>query len=524
MEGRPLLTRAEMVAADRWTIDELGLPSLVLMEVAGRAVAAATLELGSGPTLAVAGPGNNGADAMVAARHLAEAGDDVSVVALGDEDLLASDARTQLGFLRRLGISVEVVPVDRGPSTLVRRAEQCRRLVDGVFGTGLGRPVTGAWANCLRTLADSGLPTVAVDVPSGLDADRGCGWGPVVPATVTVTFQFPKLGHALHPGRGWSGEVRVVDIGIPPRLLRRLRPQAEAIDPPPAARRSADSHKGHYGHVLAVAGGPDQPGSGWMMAEAALRTGAGLVTVGAVEETVRRLAPRLGPLMGLSLGRAWLDPDQLADAARERTVVTIGPSLPGDARTERVLRAAFGPDAPAGEVPLVLDAGALRALGPMVDGKDGVLRRPGPTVITPHPGEMAGLLGTSVAEVQADRVSAVRGLARATGSVVVLKGASTVVGEPSGRIGVCLRGNPGMATGGAGDVLAGIIAGRWAQAVGAGGAAAARAAVWLHGAAGDRVVRRTGAAGLTAEHLLDALCERGASSSSTPPGGKGAPS
>ncbi|MGF1511354.1 MAG: NAD(P)H-hydrate dehydratase [Myxococcota bacterium] len=499
-----VLTREEMQAADRWTIDELGLPSLVLMEVAGRAVSDAALRLGAGrPVLAVAGTGNNGADALVAARHLAEAGQTVHALVIGSDDRMTRDSIQQQAFLRRLGIRMDRV------ETRMAEAEVCRALastplvVDGVFGTGLSRPPEGPLAAVLHRLARASVPLVSVDIPSGVDANTGQAHGPAVAADVTVTFQFPKLGHVLHPGRDLAGRLHVADIGIPGRVLRRIRPLADVIAPVHPQARASTAHKGTFGHVLVVAGAPDKPGSALLMARGAQCVGAGLVTVGGVEETVRRLAPNFGSLMGVRLGRGWVAVERLAREAVERTVTVIGPSLPGDARTEKLLREAFGPEAPAEGVRLVLDAGALRGLE---DGKrpDGwVRRRSGPTILTPHPGEMAALLDASVAEVQGDRVGAARRFSSACGSTVVLKGASTLVAEPSGRVGVCLGGNPGMGTAGAGDVLAGMVAGIWAQGCTPG--EAARAGVWLHAAAGDESAARFGQSATSAESILEAL-------------------
>jgi NAD(P)H-hydrate epimerase len=498
VENLPLLGSDAMRFADRFTIDELGLGSLVLMEVAGRAVAdAVTRRRGprDGPVLVLAGTGNNGADALVAARHLRERGIPVQVLGLGPESKLTPDGRVQVDLFRRLGGRLSFDSGGPAVAELCRHLPHASTLVDGVFGIGLDREVRGFRADVLDRAARSAVPSVAVDLPSGLDADRGRPLGVVLPAEATVTFQFLKRGLVLEPGRTLAGQLEVADIGIPPRVLARIRPPGRTLGPPALPRRDRSGHKGTFGHLLVVAGAADRPGAALLTARAALRSGAGLVTLGTSADVLARASAELGPLMGLELGRVAVDGTAVEAALTERSGLLVGPSLPGDGRTGRWLN----PLLDRSSRPVVLDAGALRALDDLARLRD----RPGPTILTPHPGELGALLGVPAAEVQTDRWAAATEAAARSGAVVVLKGASTLVATPEGRVGVCLRGNPGLGTGGTGDVLSGMVAGVWVQ--GFDPEAAASAAVWVHGVAGDRVARSAGELGLVASDLLAAI-------------------
>lgn len=492
LEGRRVLDGPQMKAADRFTIEGLGVPSLVLMEVAGRGVAEHALALPD-PIVVLAGGGNNGADGMVVARTLANWGRRVEVLAVGPPK--TGDAELQRKLLQRWRVQLHEVEPERARAWLAERTERpVGGWVDALFGVGLSRPLKGPWADLVQALGGRAEPIIAVDVPSGVCAGTGQVLGTVAAAAITVTFQFPKMGLVLPPGRVHAGRVEVLDIGIPDRAADRAGARHRIIAPPPSDQRHIDTHKGRYGHVLALAGAADQVGSGLLMARAALRSGAGKVTLGGAAEAVSRVAGQLGALMGRSLGEAALDWGAVRALAEEVEVLTLGPSMPGDGRTEEGLRHLLADTV----FPAVLDAGALRSLS-----SAWIAARPGPVIMTPHPGEMAHLLGTSTAEVQANRPVAVLEAAQRYQAVVVLKGASTLVAEPSGAVAVCLRGNPGMATAGAGDVLAGVVAGRWAEGLDA--FEAAQQAVWMHGRAGDVGAAARGERSLTAEDLLDCL-------------------
>ncbi|MEO1231081.1 MAG: NAD(P)H-hydrate dehydratase [Myxococcota bacterium] len=505
---KPVVTRAQMRALDADAIEAVGIPSLTLMEVAGRAVAEAAEALayaeGSGRVIAVAGTGNNGADAVVAARHLRERGLEVELVVLGAEDALTPDARHQLEVAQRLGLSALILEEKAAVAAVEASLREPGVVIDGLFGVGLSRAIEGWRRAAVERIEVHPHPVVAVDIPSGVDADTGAVLGEAVTADVTVTFQYAKAGLLFYPGRSRAGELRVVDIGIPPSRLPKLAPEAgpvagwleedtlqEALPP-----RAGDAHKGTFGHLLVVAGAPDRPGSALLAARAAARAGAGLVTLGSDAETIRRLAPTLVEIMGLTVGEGRPDAQAVRAALPGRTAVALGPSLAPDAETASFLRAVLEDQV----VPAVLDAGALSALGPM----GGWIRnRKGPTVITPHPGEAGRMLGLDSAGVQSDRIASARRLADQTGAIAVLKGATTVIAEPNGLVALSTRGNPGLATGGTGDVLVGVIGALLAQGVEPG--LAARAGVELHGLAGDRAAEQLGERAVVASDVVRAL-------------------
>jgi ADP-dependent NAD(P)H-hydrate dehydratase / NAD(P)H-hydrate epimerase len=491
-----ILTRAQMQAADRIAIEEVGIPSLVLMEVAGRAVAdVAESRADKRRVVALAGTGNNGGDAVVAARHLKERGADVTLVVLGDEAGASRDMAAQLAMARALGIVAVVLEGQRAVVEIERFARRSL-LIDGIFGTGLTRPIDGWRADAIQIADASAAEVVAIDVPSGIDADTGAVFGVAFHAAATVTFQCPKYGHVLFPGRAHTGELTIADIGIPQSRLEGVSPYGEVIEDAIVSEawpvRALDTHKGTYGHLLVIAGAPDRPGAMLLAGRAALRAGTGLVTVASDAETIRRTACTFDELMGRSLGDA-ITARAVIDALEKKTALAIGPSLEPDPRVVREILTHAA-------VPVVVDAGAVVALGA---DPSWLASRTYPTILTPHPGEMAKILGGDTNAVQSDRVGVARAVAQTTGAYVVLKGASTVVASPDGRVGIAVRGNAGMATGGAGDVLTGIIGALLAQGVEP--ELAARAGVQAHAWAGDRAAAKSGEARVVASDLIAEL-------------------
>lgn len=504
----PLATAAGMRARDLHTIEALGVPGDLLMESAGRALAEAALRLlaGRDRVRVVAGGGNNGGDGLVAARHLALAGVSVRIHLVGDPGRLRGDAARNLERARRLGLEVE----DAGALRPVRPDREL--LLDAVFGTGLSRPVEGAAAEVLRLLGEArgrGARVVAADLPSGLDADTGRPLGPVPAADVTVTFGLPKLGLALEPGRTLAGRVLVARIGIADELPPGATAGPEAVLPTARAAaaalpaRPSEGHKGRFGHVLVVAGSPGKTGAAALAALGAARIGAGLVTVacsGAVNDVleVKLTEAMTAPLPngpGGALGLAAVEP--VLELAAGRDVVVLGPGLGRAPETVSAVRRLVA------ELrgPLVVDADGLFAL-PEPGALKG--RRPLP-IVTPHPGEAGRLLGSTPAEVNADRVRTAASLAHAGGAVAVLKGAATVCADPGGWISVNPTGGPALATGGTGDVLAGMVGGLLAQ--GLDPFAASWVAAYVHGLAGDLLARRRGSAGVLAGEVAEAVPE-----------------
>lgn len=503
-----LATADEMREMDRRAIEELGIPGVVLMENAGVGTTDVVEEVyrraGARGTVAiVCGAGNNGGDGYVVARHLHQRAIPVAVFQAAPDDRVEGDARVNLDIVRQLPIPL--LPVQTAEQ-LAARTETLRAapvLVDALLGTGLAKEVRGHYRALIDTLnACPGL-AVAVDVPSGVRATDGAVLGAAVRADVTATFAITKLGLIVHPGAAYCGDVRVVDIGIPRSVVEGVAPKAsriawtevrEALPPRPAA-----GHKGTFGHCLVVAGSPGKGGAALLAGEAALRGGAGLVTI-ATDETVQgRLEGRIPELM-VEWFRARADedtdPERMDLLLSGKQAVVIGPGLGATPETEsmllRTLRSV--------EIPVVLDADALNLLA----RHPGVLRdTPGSFVLTPHPGEMARLLDTETATVQSDRVGAARSLAERENAVVVLKGAGTIVAEPDGTVGVNTTGNPGMGSAGTGDVLAGLLGGLLAQRLAP--AVAARVGVLLHGMAGDEARGTAGLHGLTAGDVLRSL-------------------
>lgn len=504
---QPVLTGAQMREFDRYAIDVIGLPSLVLMELAGRAVADAAeyllkkrTKLPSG-VLCLAGTGNNGADAIVAGRHLHERGYPVTLIILGEESKLSPDLRHQLRVANNLGLETILIDGTEALPRLFDWLSEPRVLVDGLFGTGLSRTIEGWRKTAMEALVDSPLSSVAVDIPSGLHADTGQPLGVALKAEMTVTFQFPKLGLLLEPGRSYAGQIYVEDIGLPPSQLQVVAPQTALIMDTGLIReawpnREQNTHKGTFGHLLVVAGTPTQPGAAMLATRAALRSGAGSVSLGSDKATIARLAPALNEVMGVELGVERIETDRLMEAVSSSSALVVGPALPPDEFTRDCIKELLQTS----NVPVVIDAGALRALGEQVEW---MAERSAPIVLTPHPGEAAGLLGVRSSNIQGDRLSAVRLLAQRSGATVVLKGAATLVGEPNGTVAVCTKGNPGMATAGSGDVLAGIVGALLARKLPA--HLAARAGVQLHAMAGDLAKVRKGEEALQASDLIDDL-------------------
>jgi NAD(P)H-hydrate epimerase len=505
-----LVTSAEMQAMDRAAIETLGIPGRVLMENAGREAArvfrAHFSDLGRRGVGVVAGRGNNGGDGHVIARCLAHHGFPVTVYLLCAADRVAGDAAANLGLLAPLGIPVvEVADEDAFARHRPAMAEAAV-WVDAIFGTGLNAEVSGVTRRVIEFINRLGRPVFAVDIASGLHADTGRPCGVCIDAQVTATFAYPKVGQLLFPGAAHTGRLEIVDIGIPAKIAAAVAPRQILLTAPMVRgllpRRPADSHKGRNGHLLALAGSPGKTGAAALTATAALRVGAGLVTVGVAEslnpamETLT-LEAMTAPLpdngSGL-LGPAALE--AILALAEGKSCIAMGPGLGGGAATGELVRALMRASA----VPLVVDADGLNHLAGRLDAARGLSVA---AVLTPHPGEMGRLAGITPEAVQQDRIDCARRLAVDLAAHVVLKGARTLVADPDGTVFVNPTGNPGMAAAGMGDVLTGAIAGLIAQGVAPG--PAARAAVYLHGAAADHLAATVGPRGYLAGEVMHAL-------------------
>ncbi len=480
------------------------------MENAGAAVARLIVERfpGAREIVVLCGRGMNGGDGFVVTRRLAARAE---ALLLGRRDEVAGDARTHLVACERSQGRVTEIPDAIAWRAAVSRVEQADLVVDAVLGTGLKAAPSGLVAlaiAAIRARGDAGCPVVAVDLPSGISADAGTLDWPVARASCTVTFAAPKRGHVLAPACDLIGELVIADIGIPAASLAAAGPTLFLIEECDAAvafpRRDRGAHKGDFGHVLVVAGSVGKTGAAVLAASGALRSGAGLVTVATPSPCLELVAAARPELMTEPLavtGSGGLDPEGLARLvalARGRDAVVVGPGLGVDAATRALLRA-FARACP---VPLVIDADGLNALAPLGPEALSSLRREASTILTPHPGEMARLVGRPTVEVQRDRPGAATALARDTGAIVVLKGERTLVAEPGGRAAIVPCGNPGMATGGTGDVLSGVVGSLVARH---GALLAATAAAFVHGRAGDIAAGLRGEEGMTAGDLVEAL-------------------
>ena len=501
-----LVGAEEMKAIEAIAIGEMGIPAATLMVRAGRAVASAAESLAgpSGRVVIVCGGGNNGGDGFVAARALHHGGRGVLAIALGTAGKGSAEAVQARRSAEEAG-----VPVAGLAALQTFPARPGDLVLDAVFGTGLDRPADGAMGaaiEAINALRDQGARVLAVDLPSGLSADTGRPTGPVVRADATITFGFSKIGLELQPGADLAGDVTVVDIGIPPAAAARIPPTAELLDEAAARalvpRRDRQAHKGDAGRLLVVAGSPGKTGAAHLALCGALRGGAGLVTLAARAdalapamagrpEAMSTALPGSGPI-----GRT--DIPALQGAAAGADAVVIGPGIPRGPETAPAIRGMLDRH----PLPIVLDADAVNAIADH-PGLVAVIGHDAPIVLTPHPGEMARLVGGSIEEVQADRVGIARRKAQEWNAVVLLKGARTVVADPEGPAAIIPTGNPGMATGGTGDVLAGLVG-----ALLAGGLRpreAARVAAWVHGRAGDLAAARLGERGMLAGDLAEAI-------------------
>lgn len=503
---------AEMRALDRRAIADLGVPGATLMENAGRgaarAIARAAGVLGlprrGARLVVVCGKGGNGGDGFVVARHLKRAGHRVEVFLAAPVTELTGDPAAKYRELVRAGIKPRAIEDDAVMAPALARADL---VVDALLGTGARGAPAPLVARAIERVNAAGRPVVALDIPSGLPGDGEAPDGPVVRAALTTTFAGLKRGLVSGRGPEYVGRLEVVDIGIPSAEVGRgistfllERTDIAPLFPP----RARDAHKGMYGHVLVVAGSVGKSGAAALAARAAMRAGAGLVTVATPASVQPVVASLILEAMSLPLPEtdaltvALAGGPQIVEQAAQRDAVAIGPGLGLHEDTLALVRdltRALGR-------PTVLDADALTALAGHLD----VLRAArGARVLTPHPGEMARLLGVKTDDVQRDRIGVARQFATAHGVHLVLKGATSVVASPDGRVLLNPTGNPGMASGGTGDVLTGILGAFLARGLAPVDALAA--AVWLHGLAGDIAAEYTGQEALVASDVIEALPE-----------------
>ncbi len=498
------LTAAQMRAVDAASAEH-GMPGSVLMENAGEALTQAALkEAGQGGRFFVlCGLGNNGGDGLVVARKLAGLGRTVFVELTGEGAALKGDAARNLAALKASGISPAPIPFElaAGPGDVI---------VDALLGTGLSRAPEGRIAEAIGKIDSwraAGARVIAADLPSGLDSDSGAALSPCVLADVTTTFGYAKLGQVIEPGASRCGRLEIVDIGIPRAAESVLTGTGVFLLEESDVRgripkRRSDSHKGTYGHVLVIGGSWGKTGAAALTSLGALRGGAGLVTVATRPEALLPVMQHAPEVMGLELiNEGALGPrdlNVLLDAAEGKDAVVFGPGIERGDETWKLI----GPFLEELTCPCVLDADALNAIAGHLE----VLQKAkSELLLTPHPGELSRLLGLTTAEVQKNRVSLASAFAKDHQVVLVLKGARTLIARDDGTVFINPTGNPGMATGGTGDVLAGLCGALVAQGLSTEDAAVA--GTWVHGLAGDLAKERRGEMGLIATDLLDGLGE-----------------
>ncbi|HEU4686446.1 MAG TPA: NAD(P)H-hydrate dehydratase [Nitrospira sp.] len=502
-----VVTAAQMQALDRRTIVEARIPGTTLMERAGEGLVSA-LEARFGPVknkriAVLCGKGNNGGDGLVGARLLQKKNAKVAVWLLAAPAELSRDAAVMFRRLTRSAsrsIIARFVADDRMKAALAGSDI----VVDALLGTGVSSELTGEYKAAVEFMNDSRRPIVAVDIPSGIQADDGRVLGSAVRADLTVTFGLPKLGLYVGAGIDHAGVVAVADIGIPSSYADAVDSQIFLVTKEAVRRtlpqRAMSAHKGTFGHAGIIAGSVGKTGAAALAAQAALRTGAGLVTLAAPNSVNDVLEAKLLEVMTFplpetkarTLARSSLD--RIIPFMRARTAVALGPGLSTHPETVELVQSLMRHlDRPA-----VLDADALNALAGRASLLAESKTRP---ILTPHPGEMARLEpGATPQSVNADRIGTARHFAATRGVIVVLKGARTVIGRPDGVVAICPTGNPGMATAGTGDVLTGMLVGLLAQRIPDWDAACA--ATYLHGLAGDLAACRMGQPGLIARDVV----------------------
>jgi len=514
-----ILTAAQMAEVDRLTTVIYQIPSILLMENAGRSVVDAIAKASPGledqRVLILCGKGNNGGDGLVVARYLALRGAKPEILLFCDPVQLKGDPLSNWEIVRAMELPVKILSTPSEARALLRKIEPPKVIVDALFGTGLSKPIGPEFrapVEWINRCAGKAL-IAAVDIPSGLFADSSAVPGVAVRANLTVTFTALKPALVLPPAADFAGKVTVAAIGSPQALLKNPEHRMELIDAPALRRalppRARDSHKGTYGHLFVVAGSRGKSGAALMTGLSALRSGAGLVTLWLPKSLQRDIVGKVPELMTEFLPETEAGTSDAAGAEEilrqlsQADALVIGPGLTQERRTRELIRLVVRRS----RVPIVLDADGINAFS---SHPEHLRNQEGqPVIITPHPGEMARLLGRTISSIQKNRLETAQQCALAHGCHVILKGFQTVIAAPTGRILINSTGNPGMATGGTGDILAGMV-GRFVAAwcrklPGADLEALAEylaAAVYLHGLAGDLAAAEKGEDSLIATDLL----------------------
>ncbi len=506
-----VVTASEMQAIDRSAIEEFGIPGMVLMENAGLAAASLIHEnvpdLLEKKVVIVCGKGNNGGDGFVIARHLFIDGVQVDILLLGKRQQLKSDARVNADIAFKMGVPIHEI-TDKNLNAQNHLLRHCHIIVDALFGTGLSKPAGGLYEKVIKKINASNKYVVAVDIPSGVDSDSGLFIGPHIKANVTAALALLKRSHLLFPAAESMGEVQILDISIPHEAVEKQDiPVAwlefediQSLIP----KRPTNTHKGEYGHTLVLAGSRGKGGAAGLTGLAALRAGAGLVTL-AVPESCHQ-ALEFNPLETMTVALPETKSgcvstkavDVIMETLKGKNALAIGPGLSTDKETVRLLETLL----PQVECPLIIDADGINALGKSGKLIDQIRAE---TVLTPHPKEMSRLSGWSVQDILNQRIERAGEYAQEHNITLLLKGARTVVAFADGTVLINPTGNPGMATAGSGDVLTGLIAGMISQGLSVPSATSAGA--FIHGMAGDIYAEANHLIPLIASDLLDKVPE-----------------
>lgn len=506
-----IVSAEEMRSIDAEAIKKLKIPSIVLMENAGLGVVQVIEEEyfpPMGKFISVfCGPGNNGGDGMVVARHLFNRDARVRVFLLTEKTKIRGDAATNLEIILNMGISVNELLLAEHVRDLKEELISEDLIVDAILGTGSKGAPRGLIRETISLINGLKTPTISVDLPTGIDADTGQVEGEAVQAGCTVTFAHPKRGFYLYPGMDYTGKIVVVDIGIPKNLgVEKIKCHliTSRDFPRELLDRKPSSHKGSFGHLLVLAGSEGMTGAASLAALASLRVGAGLVTLGIPKSLNEILEIKLTEVMTLPLDEtpgktlSLKALGRIKEFAQRCRALAIGPGISRNDSTKQLVKRVVAEI----EVPIILDADGITAFA----GEISFLRqRRAPLIITPHPGEMGRLLESPTDKIQNDRIKAATTLAKEIGKVVVLKGARSIIADRGREVWINPTGNPGMASGGTGDVLTGMIGGLMVQGISP--LLAARTGVYLHGLAGDIAARKREELTLVAHDIIESLPE-----------------
>ncbi len=502
-----VLTSKEMKEIDRMTIEEIGIPGPVLMENAGLQIVRVLRALFPRPErekiVIVAGKGNNGGDGLVVARHLFNQGARPLVLLLGSKEDVRGDAAVNFKIASAIGVAVVEIHSEEEWKKRKKSLEEATIIIDSIFGTGLVEAARGIYERAINDINKSGAFRLAVDIPSGLSSDSFEIIGPAVRADLTVTLAAPKIAHVFPPAEEMVGDFLVADISVPRHLLQDPSLRLELVEKADVRaafkKRNKNTHKGNYGHLFIVAGSLGKTGAATMAAKAALKTGAGLVTVGTPESCLPIVARSMVELMTEPLEETrekTISADALSrtlNLIKGKDALLLGPGISTNESTAEFVWKLI----PKIKIPVVIDADGLNILG---QKRELLKRLPKLSILTPHPGEFGRLVDLPIAEVLAKRLELVPAFAKEYGVYLVLKGYRTLVGAPDGRVFINPTGNAGMATGGSGDVLSGMIGSMLMQL--GDPLLAAVAAVYVHGLSGDLAAQKIGERALVAGDLI----------------------